>query len=47
MTRDEKIDEWNYRFDERLGSLCEDRKPTEAQIQVAFQDADDWWYDAN
>ena len=46
MTMQERRAEWLYRFDERLGILCEDRPATEAQIQMAFQEADDWWYDS-
>lgn len=44
MNRSERITEWLYRFDERLGILCGSDNPTEAQVQIAFQEADDWWF---
>lgn len=34
--------EWQYRYHERLGIMCEDRKPTARQIEIATQEANDF-----
>jgi hypothetical protein len=41
MTPDE-FAEWQYRYQERIGMLCENRNPTAEQNAMAKQDADDW-----
>jgi hypothetical protein len=34
--------EREYRIQERLGILCEDRAPTAAQLEIATREADEW-----
>lgn len=38
----EQQKEWEYRYQERLGILCEDREPTEEQKRIAKEEADAW-----
>lgn len=40
MTKTELQEEWQYRFQERLGMMCEDRVPTYEQVQLAGAEAD-------
>lgn len=40
MTTEELKAEWNYRYEERLGILCEDLRPTPDQRRIAAQEAD-------
>lgn len=40
MTAPELQEEWEYRFNERLGIMCEDREPTPEQVRVARTEAD-------
>lgn len=35
-------EEYQYRIAERLGILCGSRKPTEAEIEIAEAEADEW-----
>lgn len=35
-------DELQYRFQERLGILCEDRKPTNEQLAIAMREIKEW-----
>ena len=39
MTQIERTEEWNYRYDERLGMLCEDRQPTADEVNIARSEA--------
>lgn len=42
MTQDQQ-GEWNYRYHERLGILIDGVRPaTEAEKEIARQEADDW-----
>jgi hypothetical protein len=36
------VAEWAYRAGERIGMAAEGRKPTEAQIEQAEREANDW-----
>lgn len=40
LTDAEITEEWNYRYAERLGVLCEDREPTDEQKRMARDEAD-------
>lgn len=42
MSDAEIQEEWNYIRDERLGMLCEDRKPTLSERLMAVKDANAW-----
>ena len=42
MTKLEITRERNYRIDERLGMLCGTGMPTQAQLDLANKEADDW-----
>ncbi len=39
MTQEQLQDEWDYRYHERLGHLCEDREPTPIQKWRASREA--------
>lgn len=39
MTKDEIGKEWQYRYQERLGILCEDQDPTPEQRKIARDEA--------
>jgi len=39
MTLTELTAEFDYRYQERLGILCEDREPTEAEKAIAHAEA--------
>ncbi len=41
MNDAELREEWNYRYQERLGILCEDRVPTSEEDQIARKEADE------
>ena len=42
LTEEERA-EWQYRYDERLGILCQlSMAPTVVEIQLAMDDANDW-----
>jgi len=41
LTTEEMIAEWRYRYDERLGIMCEGREPTDEQKNIAGQEADE------
>lgn len=43
---DFRRDEWHYRYDERLGILAGNDKPTDAQKAIAKQEADAWYHAA-
>ncbi len=45
MTEKEIRAEWMYRKEERLGHLCEDREPTQSQLDIAITEADQWLRD--
>ncbi len=45
MTDKELKAEWQYRVTERLGHLCEDREPTQAQRDIALTEANLWLAD--
>lgn len=38
----EQSEEYRYRYEERLGILCGSEEPTEAQIKMARDEADQW-----
>lgn len=40
MTDEERKAEFNYRFQERLGLLCEDQEPTPEQLLMAHDEAE-------
>jgi hypothetical protein len=42
MTLTELYTEYQYRIDERLGILCEDREPTSEQRKLAEKEAQEW-----
>lgn len=42
MTHEEKI-EWEYRYWERIGIMCESGEPTEKQKEVARDEANQWF----
>ena len=42
MTEYELAYEWQHRYTERLGILCEDAMPTPEQEQIARMEADAW-----
>ena len=42
MTTEEIQAEWQYRYQERLGIMCEDREPTPEQKAIAFKEANEW-----
>lgn len=44
MTPKQQI-EWQYRFDERLGILCEGKPPTIMQEVIARTEADAWRFE--
>ena len=39
MTLTELTAEFDYRYQERLGILCEDREPTDAEKKIAHDEA--------
>lgn len=39
MTAEERKAEWKYRYDERIGMLCEDREPTSIERAIACDEA--------
>lgn len=41
MTEQELKIEWQYRFEERLGILCEDKEPTNEEYKIAKDEADE------
>jgi hypothetical protein len=42
MTESEIQAEWQYRYQERLGIMCEDREPTPEQKAIAYREANEW-----
>ncbi len=38
----ELVTEWAYRYGERLGMLCEDRRPSPTIEALATSDANEW-----
>ena len=38
----EKSPEWKYFYDERIGMMCGDAKPTAEQVKIAEQLADEY-----
>ena len=42
LTELEIVREWNYRYEERLGIMCEDREPSSEQIMTAAKCAEQW-----
>ncbi len=45
LTLKEQFLEYQYRIDERLGILCEDRPPTPQQFAIAEREANQWQAD--
>lgn len=41
MTPDQ-VTEWRYRYNERLGILCSDNRPTPEQVEIAQKEAQEW-----
>lgn len=42
FTEQEKKTEWKYRFEERLGILCQGAEPTPTERVIATKEANDW-----
>jgi hypothetical protein len=42
MTTEEIQAEWHYRYQERLGIMCEDQEPTLEQKAIAYREANEW-----
>lgn len=42
FTPEEIQNEWDYRFNERLGILCGLKKPTTEQLEIAMKEAEEW-----
>ena len=43
MTEQELEAEWRVIYETRLGILCEERQPTEEQLNIATEEADEWF----
>lgn len=43
----EQQEEWDYRYQERLGMLCGADRPTLAQRETATTEANQWLKDSN
>ncbi len=39
---DDLVTEWQYRFAERIGMLCEDRRANQHQVDMATDEANEW-----